>query len=147
MKHYIKLVSIILIIVLIYLFAYIVYDYIYNKLPNSEHFENKDDITTHFANNGINLKGGTSAKHNPNNNQTHFPWSGDNTNYIRGDTRVDGDLTIPGYVKTNSIGSIGKSQGPNDSDWLRIWGGENGIALVGNTAIAHGGGTSGDKFH
>jgi hypothetical protein len=70
---------------------------------------------------------------------THFPWT-DGKNYIRGDTRVDGELTAPGYVKTNSIGAVGMSQGHNGNDWLRVWGGHNGTAIHHNTAINGNGG-------
>ena len=45
----------------------------------------------------LNAKGG-SSEHNPGNWQTHFPWAGDNKNYIRGDTELRGN--------TNTIGDI-----------------------------------------
>jgi hypothetical protein len=45
----------------------------------------------------VNFKGGSSV-HNPDNWQTHFPWAGDNKNYIRGDTELRGNL--------NNIGDI-----------------------------------------
>ena len=44
-----------------------------------------------------NLKGG-SSEHNPGGGGTHFPFAGDNKNYIRGDTEIRGN--------TNNIGDI-----------------------------------------
>ena len=46
---------------------------------------------------GNNFKGGVS-RHNPHKWQSHFPWAGDNKNYIRGDTEIRGD--------TNNIGDM-----------------------------------------
>ena len=43
------------------------------------------------------FKGGASV-HNPDNWQTHFPWAGDNKNYIRGDTELRGNV--------NNIGNL-----------------------------------------
>jgi hypothetical protein len=47
---------------------------------------------------GTNLKGGKSAL-NPNNWNSHFPWSGDGRNYIRGDTDLQGHLFNVGNVR------------------------------------------------
>lgn len=57
--------------------------------------------TAHINNANVggnfNLKGGVSAE-NPNRWGSHFPWSGDNKNYIRGDTEIRGT--------TNQLGDI-----------------------------------------
>lgn len=53
-----------------------------------------------FYNTHVNMKGGTSV-HNPDNWGTHFPWAGDNKNYIRGDTELRGNL--------NNLGDISMS--------------------------------------
>jgi hypothetical protein len=50
-----------------------------------------------FESNDNRFKGGVS-RHNPGGWQTHFPWPGDNKNYIRGDTEIRGD--------TNNIGDL-----------------------------------------
>jgi archaellum component FlaC len=50
--------------------------------------------------NAVNFKGGKSV-HNPNNWGTHFPWSGDGKNYIRGDTELRGDMDLVGSIKMN----------------------------------------------
>jgi filamentous hemagglutinin family protein len=47
---------------------------------------------------GNDFKGGSSV-HNPNNYGTHFPWHGDNKNYVRGDTEMRGNV--------NNIGNLG----------------------------------------
>ena len=55
---------------------------------------------------GLNIRGGAS-EHNPG-WQTHFPWSGDNKNYIRGDTEIRGntqtigDLTVGRNFSVNN---------------------------------------------
>ena len=48
-------------------------------------------------NGSANFKGGVS-EHNKGNRQTHFPWSGNGRNYIRGDTEITGN--------TNNIGDL-----------------------------------------
>lgn len=53
-----------------------------------------DDLSVYKT---LNIKGGKSV-HNPQGWGTHFPWSGDGKNYIRGDTEMRGN--------TNNIGDI-----------------------------------------
>lgn len=52
----------------------------------------------------LNIRGGTS-EHNPNGWWTHFPWAGDNKNYIRGDTEIRGN--------TNNIGDLNVGRNAN----------------------------------
>ena len=49
------------------------------------------------ADGGVYTRGGVS-KHNPDKLNTHFPWAGDNKNYIRGDTELRGDMNMFGTV-------------------------------------------------
>jgi hypothetical protein len=82
---------------------------------------------------------------------THFDWVGDQKNYIRGDTIVDGSLVVNG--KDISAGAGSGAQGPqlpdprmnsigrDDGDWFRIYGTPgNGTALHNGMAINHNGG-------
>ncbi len=52
----------------------------------------------------LNVRGG-SSEHNPGGWWTHFPWSGDNKNYIRGDTEIRGN--------TNNIGDLNVGRNAN----------------------------------
>lgn len=52
----------------------------------------------------LNIRGGTS-EHNPNGWWTHFPFVGDNKNYIRGDTEIRGN--------TNNIGDLNIGRNAN----------------------------------
>ena len=67
---------------------------------------------------GINSRGGTS-QHNPHSWGTHFPWAGDNRNYIRGDTEIRGN--------TNQMGSlsVATNQSPGDANSVQF--------VIGNT--------------
>ncbi len=44
---------------------------------------------------------GGASEHNPGHWQTHFPWKGDNKNYIRGDTELRGNNTNIGDLTVN----------------------------------------------
>ena len=57
----------------------------------------------------LNVKGGESI-HNPKNYWTHFPWNGDDKNYIRGDTEIRGNVTNIG----NTIGNHCIVYGPDN---------------------------------
>lgn len=61
--------------------------------------------------NHLNLKGGVSEK-NSANWGTHFPWSGDNKNYIRGDTEIRGHVNNIGNLTTENL----KSQNDGNVD-------------------------------
>lgn len=50
----------------------------------------------------LNLKGGKSV-YNPKNLKTHFPWSGNGKNYIRGDTEISGDTNIVGNTYAGNL--------------------------------------------
>lgn len=52
----------------------------------------------------LNVRGG-SSEHNPGNWWTHLPWSGDNKNYLRGDTEIRGN--------TNNIGDLNVGRNAN----------------------------------
>lgn len=60
-----------------------------------------------WSSGGIDVKGGTSEE-NPNGWWSHFPWAGDNKNYIRGDTEIRGatnqlgDLTVHKKIRFDS---------------------------------------------
>ena len=89
------------------------------------------------VNGPINLKGGKGAT-NPKNYQSHFPWSGDGRNYIRGDTTVDGDLSL------NSRNAIRTG---DKVDWLRIHGSKsNGTALFNSLSVNSNGGLAVGKW-
>lgn len=49
------------------------------------------------SNDHIYIKGGRS-EFNPSNNGSHFPYDGDNRNYIRGDTQIDGNINAAGDI-------------------------------------------------
>lgn len=57
--------------------------------------------TRHYANDNW-FKGG-SSRHNPASWATHFPWPGDNKNYIRGDTEIRGDTNNIGDLRVGGI--------------------------------------------
>jgi hypothetical protein len=61
------------------------------------------DVSFDSAN--TNLKGGKSV-HNPHNWNTHFPWSGDGKNYIRGDTELRGNMTMVGNLQMQNEGAF-----------------------------------------
>jgi len=81
----------------------------------------------HSEGGGNNFKGG-SSRHNPGKWQTHFPWAGNNQNYIRGDTELRGDLNNLGNINVGeNLNVTGKMHfrdpsmsttpnGPNNSD-------------------------------
>jgi hypothetical protein len=48
------------------------------------------------------LKGGKSV-HNPGNWRSHFPWAGNNKNYIRGDTELRGDMDLVGKINMTKL--------------------------------------------
>jgi hypothetical protein len=64
------------------------------------------------------IKGGKSV-HNPHNWQTHFPWTGDNKNYIRGDTEISGntnnigDMNIDKDMKASQVFACGPGEDCN----------------------------------
>lgn len=64
----------------------------------------------------MNIRGGKS-EHNPNNWQTHFPFAGDNKNYIRGDTELRGN--------TNNIGDLNVGQNQTINNSLTVNGATN----------------------
>jgi hypothetical protein len=68
------------------------------------------------VNGSLNIRGGQS-EHNPNKAGTHFPWSGDNKNYIRGDTEIRGN--------TNNIGDLNVGRHVNISGNLAVRGSLN----------------------
>ena len=47
--------------------------------------------------NYLNMRGGVSDRI-PGNHFSHFPWIGDNKNYIRGDTIVNGHISMDGHL-------------------------------------------------
>lgn len=67
----------------------------------------------------LNIRGGTS-EHNPNKWGTHFPWHGDNKNYIRGDTEIRGntnnigDLNVGRNISFSGKMTVGKGKNDND---------------------------------
>lgn len=81
----------------------------------------------HSEGGGNNFKGG-SSRHNPGKWQSHFPWAGNNQNYIRGDTELRGDLNNLGNINVGeNLNVNGKvyfkdpsmtmtPNGPNNSD-------------------------------
>ncbi len=58
----------------------------------------------------LNLKGGVS-KHNPDRWGTHFPWAGDQKNYIRGDTEIRGDTNQMGILRVATNGGHSDANG------------------------------------
>ena len=91
------------------------------------------------VNGSTNFKGG-SSEHNPHGWGTHFPWHGDNKNYIRGDTEMRGntnnlgDLNVGRHLNTPSMGR-------KDGDWLRIHGTPaHGVALYNSLSVNDNGG-------
>ncbi len=56
----------------------------------------------------LNLKGGVSI-HNPDKWGTHFPWNGDQKNYIRGDTEIRGDTNQMGVLNVATNVGIDKN--------------------------------------
>lgn len=78
----------------------------------------------------VDFKGGTS-EHNPRNWGTHFPWRGNNKNYIRGDTEIRGntqnvgDLRVGRNLGVNGNINIGNGKTINSGPGrLHIHGGE-----------------------
>jgi hypothetical protein len=60
-----------------------------------------------WAEGGLNVYGPTSfkggvSKQNPENWGTHFPWAGDQKNYIRGDTEIRGDTNNLGVLRVGT---------------------------------------------
>lgn len=62
------------------------------------------------------IRGG-SSEHNQGGWQTHFPWAGDNKNYIRGDTEIRGN--------TNNIGDLSVGRNMNVASTLNVQGATN----------------------
>ena len=58
----------------------------------------------------LNLKGGVS-RHNPDKSGTHFPFSGDQKNYIRGDTEIRGDTNNVGILRVATNGGASDANG------------------------------------
>ena len=65
--------------------------------------------TTTISSN-LNLKGGVS-KHNPDKWGTHFPFTGDQKNYIRGDTEIRGDTNQMGILRVATNGGQSDATG------------------------------------
>lgn len=80
-----------------------------------------------------NFQGGKSA-HNPHGWGTHFPWSGDQKNYIRGDTEIRGDTQQLGDLVVH--GSI-VFRHPNGTTWTMGMRDPNHFAInkVGGTGL------------
>lgn len=106
----------------------------FDAVGNAEHkgaTTTKDLVTTGNAF----FRGGVS-EHNPNKWQTHFPWSGDNKNYIRGDTEVRGNLTTIGNVNANR--PINVVPGDMGAFIEKVYGGKGdryGVGQFGNGAM------------
>jgi hypothetical protein len=85
----------------------------------------------------LNAQGGRS-EHNPHNWGTHFPWHGDNKNYIRGDTEIRGNTNHIGHF-TNYHGVSNFKGGKshlNPHNWGTHFPGTDGKNYIrGNTEI------------
>ena len=128
------------------------------------------------VNGNMNLKGGVS-EHNPSKGQTHFPFAGDNKNYIRGDTEIRGntnnigDITVGRNIDLNGTLWFGKNDGSTDpyslrkvrtpkqsslrltinddvDEALEIWGNSCGVGnCAGEGALQHQFNAAGDAIH
>ena len=85
----------------------------------------------------INFKGGAS-EHNPGNWGTHFPWQGDQKNYIRGDTEMRGNVNALGDVNVGRALYVkGGVSEHNPGGWGSHfpWKGDNRNYIRGDTEI------------
>ena len=85
----------------------------------------------------VNLKGGVS-EHNPGKWGTHFPWSGDQKNYIRGDTELRGNTNNLGDLNVGRYLNIkgGKSEHNPGNWWTHFaWQGDQKNYIRGDTEI------------
>ena len=128
------------------------------------------------VNGNLNLKGGKS-EHNPNNYQSHFPYAGDNKNYIRGDTELRGntdnigDISVGRDLDLKGTLWFGKNDGSTDpyslrkvrtptksslrltinddaDEALEIWGNSCGVGnCAGEGALQHQFNAVGDAIH
>jgi hypothetical protein len=97
----------------------------------------QDDGTLNVSGNA-NFKGGSSS-HNPHRWGTHFPWRGDNKNYIRGDTEIRGNTNHIGRFSVNTSTTDFKGgvsiHNPNNAATHFPWAGDNRNYIRGDTEI------------
>jgi hypothetical protein len=129
MRRYYKVrMHTVIIILVVVLFCYLINDYVIEAFTNEEAigniaklYDDKDMSVTNLTTtssltnkgattldgvatfkSGTSFKGGTGAS-----GGTHFPYAGDNKNYIRGHTTLNGNLNVTGDLTGKTVSSVG----------------------------------------